>query len=107
VLSADAAVGEQLAKTQGLGYILSMPTVLRSGRFVVKVYGPPREHPPAHVHVEVGRDGIVVIRLSLGDDPVAVWRTLGGLTERDVTEAVRIVEAHEDTIRAAWERIHG
>ena len=83
-----------------------MPTVVRLGSLVVKVYGPPREHPPPHVHIEVGRTGVVVLRLPLGDKPLEVWRVHGEVGERDVIAAVQLVEAHEPAIRVAWERIH-
>lgn len=86
-----------------------MPTVARSQdcRLAVKVYGPPREHPPPHVHVEVGRVGVVVVRLALDDRPLAVWKVSGEVDDATVIEAVRLVEAHEATIRDAWRRIHG
>jgi hypothetical protein len=83
-----------------------MPTVVRAGTLVVKVYGPPREHPPPHVHVEVGRTGVVVLRLPPDDRPLEVWRVHGEVSEQDVIAAVRLVEVHEAAIRAAWERIH-
>ena len=84
-----------------------MPTVHREGSLVVKVYGPPREHPPPHVHVEVGRAGIVIIRLAIQDNPLRVWRVYGEVDEAAVLAAVRLVEANEAAVRAAWERIHG
>lgn len=84
-----------------------MSTVVRGGTLVVKVYGPPQEHPPPHVHVEVGRAGVVVLRLPLDDKPLEVWRVHGEVSERDVVAAVQLVEAHEADIRTAWERIHG
>lgn len=74
---------------------------------MVKVYGPPREHPPPHVHVEVGRTGVVVIRLAIRDHPLRVWRVYGEVDEVTVLAAVRLIEANEAAIRAAWERIHG
>jgi len=83
-----------------------MPTVVRHGTLAVKVYGPPREHPPPHVHVEVGRTGVVVLRLPLDDRALEVWRVHGEVSEREVVAAVQLVEAHEAEIRAAWERIH-
>lgn len=84
-----------------------MPTVVRLGTLTVKVYGPPREHPPPHVHVEVGHAGVVVLRLPLDDKPLEVWRVYGTVSERDAVAAVQLVEAHEFAIRAAWERMHG
>lgn len=84
-----------------------MATIVRAGRLRVKLYGPPREHPPPHVHVEVGRVGVVVIRLALGDNPLQVWRVHGEVDDSVVLEAVRLVERHEVAIRVAWERMHG
>ncbi len=84
-----------------------MPAVHREGSLVVKVYGPPREHPPPHVHVEVGRAGVVVIRLAIQDNPLRVWRVYGEVDDATVLAAVRLVEANEAAVRAAWERIHG
>ena len=55
-----------------------MPTVVREDGFVVRVYGPPREHPPVY-----------------------------GMKGQDVVKAVRIVEKHHATIPATWRRIHG
>jgi hypothetical protein len=85
-----------------------MPTVVRDGRFLVKVYAPPREHPPAHVHVEVRPAGEVVVRLALDDDtPAEVWQVKGDVAPSDVLRALRLVEAHEARIRTAWEALHG
>lgn len=83
-----------------------MPTVVRVGGFALKVYGPPREHGPPHVHVEHGRSGVVVIRLAIGSSPARVWKVYG-LTSRDVVRAYRLVERHETEIRAMWRQIHG
>lgn len=83
-----------------------MPTVVREDGFAVRIYGPPREHPPAHVHVERGRDELVVIRLGLDDDPPTVWAVYG-MKVQEVLKAVRIVEQHHAMILAAWRRIHG
>jgi len=83
-----------------------MPTVLVEGRFVVKIWGPPREHAPPHVHVHVGREGLVVVRLGVGGRPPVVWRSFS-VRPRDVLRAYRIIEAHEPDLRVAWEAIHG
>ena len=83
-----------------------MPTVLAKDGFVVKVWGPPREHPPPHVHVHKGTDGLIIVRLSVGEKPAAVWAYYN-VRAHDVVHAFRIVEEHEAEIRAVWERIHG
>ena len=82
-----------------------MPTVLEHDGFVVRIYGPPREHPPPHVHVEHGTDQLVVIRLRLRNSPQRVWRVYG-MKDRDVVRAFRIVEEHHTEIVKAWRRLH-
>jgi hypothetical protein len=67
-----------------------MPTVLRRDGFDVRIYPPPREHPPAHVHVIRGGTE-VVIDLRSGNDPPRVREVLG-MTDRDVTRAYRIAD---------------
>lgn len=83
-----------------------MPTVIDEDGFVVRVYGPPREHPPAHVHVERGKEELVIIRLGTATAPPKVWAVYG-MKDRDVLRAYRLVERHQTTILAAWRRIHG
>lgn len=84
-----------------------MPTVYREGVFVIKIYGPPREHPPPHVHVEVGTHGLVVIRLGLRfGDPPRIWQAYD-VCDREVVTAFRLVEKHEIELRRRWEQMHG
>lgn len=83
-----------------------MPTVLREAGFTVRVFGPPREHAPPHVHVEHGPDGLVVIRLGGRGRPPsirAVYRVRSGV----VLRAYRLVERHHERILSAWEALHG
>lgn len=82
-----------------------MPTILRKGGFVVKLYGPPREHAPPHVHVEHGPDELVVIRLRTKESPQRVWRAYG-MKDSDVLTAFRLVEAHHRRILRAWRKLH-
>lgn len=83
-----------------------MPTVVREDGFVVKVWGPPREHAPPHVHVEKPPDGLITIRLALPKNRQRVWEYYN-VSKRDILKAFRIVEKHEDAIRREWERLHG
>jgi hypothetical protein len=83
-----------------------MPTIVREGRFRIRVLGPPREPPPPHVHVEKDAEGLVVIRLRIGDRPLLVWQVFN-LRNDDVVAAYRLVEKHHDTLMAAWRSIHG
>jgi hypothetical protein len=83
-----------------------MPTVLREDGFTIRVYGPPREHPPPHVHIERGTDELVVIRLGTSELPPAVWAVYE-MKDRDVLRAFRLVEKHHVELEQAWRRIHG
>jgi len=82
-----------------------MPTVLREDGFRVVIYGPPREHPPPHVHIEHGASGLVVIRLGTGTAPPRVWAVYD-MKDRDVVRAFRLVERYHDRILHAWRVIH-
>jgi hypothetical protein len=77
------------------------PTLLREDGFHVKMYFPPREHGPAHVHVEKAGDEAVIM---LADCSV---REVYGLRAADVAAAVAIVEAWQDFLTDTWEAIHG
>jgi hypothetical protein len=58
------------------------------------------------VHVHLGREGLIVIRLGARGQPPVVWQYFG-VRRRDVLRAYRIVEAREAELRAAWEELHG
>jgi len=80
-----------------------MPTVLRVAGFQVRVYM--RDHPPAHVHV--WKAGAWVKVELPTDDAVARVVAVRGMTISNVIRAVRIVERHTASLRAAWEKYHG
>ncbi len=82
-----------------------MPTVLRADGFRIVMYGPPREHPPPHVHVEYGTSGLVVLRLATGTSPQKVWAVYG-MMERDVRRAYCLVDRHHEMLMHAWREIH-
>ena len=73
---------------------------------MVRVYGPPREHPPPHVHVEHGKEELVVIRLGTQTSAPMVWAVYR-MKRQDVLRAFRIVEKHHATIEQVWRKIHG
>ena len=88
-----------------MGYILGVPTVIRSDGFAVRILLPPREHGPPHVHVVKGGSE-AVIRLGPRGRPVELLEVYGMKT-KDVLKAVRLVEASKDHLLAIWEEIHG
>ena len=70
------------------------------------IFGPTREHPPAHVHVFKGHHSEVVIRL--GDpDQRPTLRETRGLGPRDTARALRLVREHADFLRERWRDLHG
>jgi hypothetical protein len=81
-----------------------VPTVLEHDGFQVRVYLPPREHGPPHVHVV--RAGAEVV-ITLGDTRTrpAIAEAYG-MQARDVVRAYRIVEAHQERLLEVWRRYH-
>lgn len=71
-----------------------MPTFLIGG-FKMRFYA--NDHPPAHLHC-INGDGIVVIDIETG----MVRKRIAGITERDVSRAVGLVEQHRDRLLDEW-----
>ena len=84
----------------------AMPTIVQEDGFRIRVLGPPREHPPPHVHVEKGAEGLAIIRPRVEDRPILVWQVFN-MRDADVVAAYRLVEKYHDTLMEAWRRIHG
>ena len=82
-----------------------MATILRAGRFRVAIYGPPREHPPPHVHVECA-SGVVIVRLGSGTTPPVLW-AVHGVNDREAVRAFRLVEENHEMLLKAWKAFHG
>jgi hypothetical protein len=88
-----------------VGYYL-VPTILRQDGFRVRLYGPPREHAPAHVHV-YSPGGSEAVFL-LGDDRrEPCLRDVVEMNRRDLARALRLVRENVTYLRACWRRIHG
>lgn len=78
-----------------------MPTVLTLAGFVFRIYFPPREHGPAHVHAfRAGAEVIVDLA------PVAV-RENYGMRSGQIVKAVRIIEDNLALLQEEWRKIHG
>lgn len=82
-----------------------MPTILRENGFVIRVHGPPREHPPPHVHVQRRPFEAVVILLGTANAPPSIWK-VHGMKDRDVVHAFRLVEKYHAMIEQEWRRLH-
>jgi hypothetical protein len=81
------------------------PIVLRAGGFSVRIYLPPREHEPPHVHV-VGVGGEAVITLGDANRPPAL-REVYRLRAPEVLRAYRLVEEHQTELLVQWRKYHG
>lgn len=110
----DAGAGGCFPSLTQLVGLFSMPTIVVEGPFQVRILNPPREHAPAHVHVvrSGGSDGEVLINLGQPDRRDDPWgpvslREVHGMSQKDVVQAVRVVEAHLEHLRREWRRIHG
>ena len=87
----------------GLGFI--MPTVLEQEGFQIKVFLPPREHGPAHVHVYKA-GGVAVINLPDATQALTLRSVSKKMRNADVVAAVRLVEANVETCQTDWRKYH-
>ncbi len=77
--------------------------VLYAETWEVKIYAPPREHGPAHVHV-IDRRGRAEVKISLIDLKV-MGRT--SFSFRTVDRIIDLVWANHDYLLECWEKLHG
>lgn len=82
-----------------------MPKVVDESGFQIYVLNPPREHGPAHVHVE-NADAVILVSLPIDGQPLGI-RENYGMRAKDVVRAFRLVEEDVDTLVAEWRRLHG
>jgi hypothetical protein len=73
------------------------PTIFREGGF--RFYFFSREEPRMHVHVQ-GQNGEAKFWL----EPAIEVAQHTGLSRREISEAQRLVQEHENDIRSAWHR---
>jgi len=88
-----------------MGLMFIMPTVLEQDGFQIKVFLPPREHGPAHVHVYKA-GGVTVITLPDATQPLTIRSVSKQMRNADVVAAVRLVEAHVKTCWIHWRKYH-
>jgi hypothetical protein len=77
-----------------------MPTVLRSGPYRVYIWSHEPDE-PAHVHVD--RDNLSA---KFWLSPVRLARNLG-FSAHELRQIQGVLEAHQQELLRAWERIHG
>jgi len=76
-----------------------MPKVFDADGLRVIIW--PNDHRPPHVHVFSAEGEAMIDIESL--EVVSIYR----MRSRDVLRAVRIVDAHQESFRKEWRRIHG
>lgn len=82
-----------------------MPTVLRVGGFALRIYPPPREHGPAHVHVVRAGAEVIIMLGDLDVAPAALENR--GMDRLNRTRAYRIVEEYQQLLLQRWRQYHG
>ena len=78
-------------------------TVIENGKWKIKIYAPPREHGPAHVHV-VAKGENAEVKISL------VTLEVIGTTEfsrRTVKSIIKFIHENYDYLWKCWENLHG
>ena len=81
-----------------------MPTVYDEDGFQIRIYLPPREHEPPHVHVfKAGAE--VVINLGKANVPPEV-REVYRMRKKDALRAYRLVERLKGELLRKWREYH-
>lgn len=81
-----------------------MPTVHDESGFQIRIYLPPREHAPPHVHV-LKSGAEVIINLGDAGRPPEI-REVHGMRTRDVLRAYRLVERLNAELIEKWREYH-
>lgn len=81
-----------------------MPTILSIDGFAFRIFRPPREHGPPHVHVwKSGKEAIIW----LGDTEKApTIREVYGMTQSEFTRALAIVAEYQELLLQRWREYH-
>jgi hypothetical protein len=82
-----------------------MPTVHAEDGFQIRIYLPPREHAPPHVHVVKAGAEVIINLGEEGSHPEI--REVHGMSDRDAVRAYRIVESVQAQLRRRWREYHG
>lgn len=78
-------------------------TVLETDKWKIKIYAPPREHGPPHVHV-ILKGSKLEVKINLRDLEIMGHTHL---SKRAAKEIVRYVHENYDFLMDCWEKLHG
>ena len=81
-----------------------MSTVIENEKYRVKVYAPPREHNPPHVHI-VKKSDNAEIRISLID--LSIMDNHTEFDRKSIKEILYWIHDNYETLKDKWEELHG
>lgn len=77
-------------------------TIVETEWWKIKIYAPPREHAPAHVHV-LCKHSHAEVKISLKNYEI-IGRTL--FSRKAVKQIILYIDQHYDILLNAWELLH-
>ena len=83
--------------------IMKVGVVLETSQWLIKVYAPPREHAPPHVHV-IEKGSKAEVKISLVDLSM-MGRTR--MSQRSVKKIMLYVWQNHSYLLECWEKLHG
>lgn len=82
---------------------MKVGTVIENEKWKIKVYAPPREHGPAHVHV-IAKGEKAEVKISLIDLEI-IGTT--NFTKKTVKGIIKYIYDNYDYLIKCWEELHG
>ncbi len=81
---------------------MKVGTIIENEKWKIKVFAPPKEHGPAHVHV-IAKGENAEVKISLIDLDV-VGKT--NFSKQTVKGIIKYVHQNYDILMDAWEKLH-
>lgn len=83
--------------------LIKQGTIAENGHWKIKVYAPPREHGPAHVHV-LSKSDRSEVKISLES-----YEVLGKtrFTRKSIKKILKFIDDNYNQLMDAWEALHG
>ncbi len=81
---------------------MKVGTIIENEKWKIKIFAPPKEHGPAHVHV-IAKGENAEVKISLIDLDV-VGKT--NFSKQTVKGIIKYVHQNYDILMDAWEKLH-
>ncbi len=81
---------------------MKVGTIIENEKWKIKIFAPPKEHGPAHVHV-IAKGESAEVKISLIDLEV-VGKT--NFSKQTVKGIIKYVHQNYDILMDAWEKLH-